>query len=272
MVSGLNSAPLVSIVMGVHNAEDYVIDAITSVLNQDYANIELIVVDDASTDSTPRKLAAIDDSRMFVLRQEKNGGLAAALNLGIRHSRGTFIARFDADDICYSERVSKQVGKMLSNPQLGLLGGSMMAFEDGHADRPMLVQDTKNILAALLKGNAIMHPTVMMRRSVLLEHHLSYSEVLPNAQDYELWSKMALVTEIANTRDIVVRYRIHPRQQTSLNRNRQRRIALQVQWNLLTSLDVWRSVKIRHVIRGYLAFGRHLAAWVFFSIKGLFAS
>ena len=112
--------PLVSVVMPAYNAGPYIEQAIRSVLEQDYPNIELIVVDDGSKDGTPEAVEALFGDRVRVLRQ-KNGGPAAARNLGIRASNGTLLAFLDADDVWLPGKLQAQVSYMLAHPDIGLV-------------------------------------------------------------------------------------------------------------------------------------------------------
>src|SRR5512134_3549033 len=103
--------PRVSVVMSVYNGEKYLEEAVESILNQTFRDFEFIVVDDGSSDSTPRLLALYErrDPRVLIYRFDDNRGLSTALNFGIERARGKYIARMDADDISLPNRLQEQV-------------------------------------------------------------------------------------------------------------------------------------------------------------------
>src|ERR1700734_3980538 len=102
--------PSVSVIMSVYNGERFLRNAIDSVLRQTLADWELIVVDDASTDSTPDVLATYRDSRIRILRNDTNSKQAVCSNRGLAVATGRYIARLDADDISLPSRLAKQIG------------------------------------------------------------------------------------------------------------------------------------------------------------------
>jgi glycosyltransferase involved in cell wall biosynthesis len=103
---------LVSVIMPVFNAESHVAEAINSVLNQSHVNLELIAVDDASTDNSFKKICGFQDDRLRCIRLEKNGGAGRARNEGIQIAEGRFIAFIDADDIWLNEKLTAQIDFM----------------------------------------------------------------------------------------------------------------------------------------------------------------
>jgi len=118
-----------SIVMSVYNGANYVSDAIESILNQSYDNFEFIIVNDGSTDNSLKIIESFTDKRIKIINQD-NQGLVAALNTAIKAASGDLIARQDADDISLPERLSKQVGAIITNPNLVLLGSSIITIDE----------------------------------------------------------------------------------------------------------------------------------------------
>ena len=114
------AVPAVSVLMPVFNAERYVGEAIESILCQSFADFEVVVIDDGSTDDSPNILAglAARDSRLRVLRQG-NSGVVAALNRGLKDCRAPLVARMDADDVAHPERLEQQLAFMKANPEIG---------------------------------------------------------------------------------------------------------------------------------------------------------
>ena len=108
--------PKVTVLMPAYNAERYIADAIRSVLEQTFTDFELLIVNDGSTDDTAKVIASFKDPRVMLLSQQ-NKGVSAALNLGLSHARAPYVARFDADDICYPDRLKIQYGRVRSSIQ-----------------------------------------------------------------------------------------------------------------------------------------------------------
>ncbi|QWV99039.1 glycosyltransferase family 2 protein [Geomonas nitrogeniifigens] len=182
--------PLVSILLPVYNAEPYLAEAIDSLLAQTFTDFELIVVNDGSTDGSAKVIARYADPRIRLLEQE-NRGLSPSLNRAISVSRGRYLARQDADDISYPERLAKQVDFLERHPDCGLLGtwadiyvGSRRT-ERAH-QHPC---DNAALKFNLLCDNYFVHSSVMMRRSVQERVGLYAAEADRQPEDFDLWSR-----------------------------------------------------------------------------------
>jgi len=117
-----NSTPLVSVIMPVYNAKRYVLAAVDSILGQSFADLELIIVDDCSTDGSWELVSKIRDPRVKVLRQASNMGYPHAMNLGIEAAKGRFIARMDADDVSHPDRIETEVNFLEDHPDVAFVG------------------------------------------------------------------------------------------------------------------------------------------------------
>jgi GT2 family glycosyltransferase len=215
--------PSVSVVMSVRDGERYLAAAIESVLAQTLADLELVVIDDGSTDSSPEILAgyAARDARVFVHRHE-NAGLATSLNRGIAHARSPLIARLDADDIAWPQRLELQVAHLAQNPVVGLVGGAAEFIdEDGHqfAEAHYPTTDSE-IRQAFSSTTPFVHSAVTMRREAF-EAVGGYRPAVPHAEDLDLWLRISERSQLANLVETVVSYRIHARQSTVTELERQ---------------------------------------------------
>jgi glycosyltransferase involved in cell wall biosynthesis len=203
--------PRVSVVMAVHNGERFVAEAIESLRTQTFEDFELVVVDDGSTDATPRivaALAAADDR--IRLHSQSNTGYPEALNVGWRLARGEYVAILDADDLAEPARLERQVAYLDEHPEVGVVGGSLLLVTgDG---RPFYVAayptEAADVLAGLQTHCPVGHTAVLMRRAIL-EEMGGYRSSIPVAEDYDLWLRVSERYPIVNLRDIVGRYRIH---------------------------------------------------------------
>lgn len=202
------STPEISVILPVFNAEDTILASVNSILNQTYTSFELIILNDGSTDDTLNLLRGIDDNRIRLFNLT-HCGIARALNFGIKMSLGKFIARMDADDYSYPERLARQVEYLKCHKDVGLV--SCMVEYDGNRDQNggyALYVDWMNSVVAFpdilnkrFQESPFAHPSVMFHKS-LVSRFGGYSEgKLP--EDYELWLrwmncgvKMAKLSEV----------------------------------------------------------------------------
>jgi len=178
--------PAISVLMPVYNGEKYLREAIDSILAQTFADFEFIIVDDGSTDATSTILSeyAQKDSRIRVFTNEKNCKIATSLNRGLLAAKAPLIARMDADDWSYPERLEKQELFMRNHPEVSVLGSSVTLAEKQGVYKSF--ESNEEIRAFMLFGNPIFHPTVMMRRSIVLDAGGYCTANIP-AEDYALW-------------------------------------------------------------------------------------
>jgi len=204
----MKDKPLVSIVIPVHNGEEYIKEAIDSCLNQTYENIEIIVVDDKSTDNTLKILQEYRDS-ITVIPVEKQNGLGNVLNIGIRASNGEYIARMDADDVMYPNRIGKQVEYMQEHPNCVAVGGQIDIIDkDGNitGHREYAIED-EDIKKNMFLFQPFAHPAVMLRRSALEDVGL-YPENIWKVEDVKLFFLLSKEGEFHNIGDTVLKYRM----------------------------------------------------------------
>lgn len=213
---------LISIVMAVYNCANFIEETIESLLNQNYSNFELIIVDDCSTDDTWAKLNSFSDKRIILLKNEKNSRLAYSLNRAIGICHGEYIARMDGDDLCEPDRFVVQVAYLNEHSDVAVLGGYaqqfgassvLMKFPIGHEE----------IKTELLFTNPMSHPTVMFRKSLIDSW---YDPKIVAAQDYELWSRLIWKVQFHNLPQPLIKYRIHNKQTRNILGKSQKQGAL----------------------------------------------
>ncbi|MBN1450063.1 MAG: glycosyltransferase [Anaerolineales bacterium] len=205
--------PRVSVLMSVYNAEQYLKEAIESILNQTFTDFEFIVIDDGSTDATARIIGAYPDNRIVFLVNQNNIGLTKSLNLGLEKARGEYIARMDADDISLPHRFDIQVSYLDAHRDVTVLG-TAFSFIDNNGSRigDYRFPSEHDLIAwALPFYNPIAHPTVMMRTAVIKALG-AYDPDLKRSQDYDLWWRVSLSGKPANLEEVLVLLRQHQTQ------------------------------------------------------------
>lgn len=200
----------VSVVMAVHNGEQFLQSALDSILSQTLDNIEFIVVDDGSVDSTPSILHSAKYQGVSVLRLQQNEGIGSALNAGISKASGEYIARQDADDISSPERLLIQAKYLDSHPSVAVVGTAAQWIDrDGGVIRTWPEGLTNSeIQQRLLYTCPLIHGSTMFRRETF-EEIGGYDAQLRTAQDYDLWLRIAERWNIVSIPDVIYSYRWH---------------------------------------------------------------
>ncbi len=205
----------VSVVMAVRNGAAFLTKAVESVREQTFEDLELIVVDDGSTDGTPELLVdlARRDDRIRVFR-EPSKGVSSARNRACREARGQYLAILDADDEALPRRLELQVAFLDSHPDVAVVGGAGIfineeGVEFGTATYPTNAVEVDSLLRS---GRVPIMQSAATIRTKTFRATSGYRPVMEPAEDYELWLRIAHHGRIANLPDPVVRYRIHSRQ------------------------------------------------------------
>jgi len=194
--------------MSVYNGEQYLQEAIESILNQTFSDFEFLVIDDASTDSTPQILESYHDLRIRVIRNHENLGLTTSLNKGLALARGEYIARMDADDISLPERFDKQVAFLDNHPEIALIGTAKQVIDQRGSILGTYIPPLQPQYRDFLKTNPITHGSVVVRRKIL-DAYSGYNELFRKSQDYALWLQMAKEQKLHNIQDVLYMFRTH---------------------------------------------------------------
>jgi glycosyltransferase involved in cell wall biosynthesis len=201
----------VSFLLAVYNGAEYLAEAIDSILTQTYTNFECIIVNDGSTDESPRIIAdyAAKDSRIVVLNAPQNQGLIASLNWGIASAKGDYIARLDADDIAMPHRLATQVAYLQAHPDITLLGtGAEIIDGKGNFLHTQYYHKAQEAIRVhLLFHNIFIHSSIIAKTAVLREFPFQNEDYL--AEDYAVWIKIAEKYPVANIADVLVKHRTH---------------------------------------------------------------
>jgi len=198
--------------MPIYDAERFIGVTIASILQQTFTDFELIIIDDGSKDKTGEiaKNFAKIDSRIKYFHQENRGAgrLAETINEGIKHAKADLIARADADDMWFDDKLEKQIDFLDKNPEYVLVGtGAEMATDDGHFKMMFLKPlDHEDIVRSLTIYNTFVHSAIIIRREAL-EKAGGYKNA-HSAEDLALWQKVAKIGKLYNIPQALVQYRI----------------------------------------------------------------
>ena len=246
------TTPAVSVLMGVWNGAPRVREAIESVLGQTLGDLELVVVDDGSTDATASILGSFDDARVRATRQPR-GGLTFALRSALGLARAPLVARLDADDVALPERLERQRDFLERHPEVGLLGTAAREVDATGREVGVVRPPTEDaaLRGALIRHNPFVHSSVMMRRSAL-EQAGGYDPSFPVAQDYDLWMRMSRVTRMANLPEALVVRRLLPGRISASREAERLRAEARVRWRAVRA-GVYPAWCVLFALRPYLA-------------------
>jgi glycosyltransferase involved in cell wall biosynthesis len=223
--------PLVSVLLPVYNGEPYLAAALESILRQDHNHLEIVAIDDGSTD---RSLEILEryrkaDGRISI-RSRENRGLIATLNEGLALASGELVARMDADDVSYPTRLSRQVALFQEQPQLALCGTGVDTLIGDRIVRgrpsPIYRQGSMRILSMFF--TIFIHSTVVLNRKQIPEDMLIYDAGYPHAEDFDLFRRIADRFPARMIDEALVAYRIHGDSVTSKHQRQMRQTHLKI--------------------------------------------
>jgi glycosyltransferase involved in cell wall biosynthesis len=210
----------ITVLMPCYNAANYVEDAIRSVLAQTFRDFELLIINDGSSDKTVELIKTFNDERIVLIEQGQQG-IAAALNNGLKHARAPLIARFDADDICFAERLEKQYNFMLSNPEFIVIGSGADYIDDaGNYIFTHFPQVTNNEEIQHLPFYIcpFIHASVMFKKDFITTY--GYNINAHSFEDHLLWLQLKQKGKMFNMREPLLSVRLNPRSFTMDERKR----------------------------------------------------
>ena len=227
------TTPKVSIIMPVFNAAKYLDETINSILNQTYDDFEFLIIDDGSTDNSLEILNSYKDSRITILKNERNIGYVKTLNKLIKISKGEYIARQDNDDISLPNRIEKQVFFLNENPDISVCGTNAYIFGKKIKITRMPTTDDE-IRAYMIINNPMIHPTIMIRKSIFDELDINrYNEDLCPAEDYAMWFEISKKSKLANLSQPLLKYRWHENNTSQIKKTIQIEKANQIRKEIL---------------------------------------
>lgn len=230
---------IVSVILPVYNQRpDYLELSIRSILLQTFRDFELIIVDDGSNKDdclSILKKHARADSRIRLIRNKKNLGLVASLNLGVQEAKSPLIARMDSDDISLPNRLERQFSFLNSHPQYDLIGSWAEVIDE--SDYPIgtikFPTDPSDISSSIIRGNIVIHPTWMFRKS-LFEQIGGYDAASINTEDYDFLLKAAKKHTIGNIPEILLQYRFNTHGISFKKNKIQEWYSLKARWRAIT--------------------------------------
>ena len=221
--------PKISVLFPTFNTkEEYLREAIESVLNQTLEDFEFIIVDDGSTGGDIESVVkSYADPRIRFYRNEANIGISGTRNRLIDLAKGEYLAVMDHDDVSLPERFKREAAFLDAHPDVGLVSCRIQRFP--HGDLSNFPENDKEIKLAMMRGCPIVHSACMIRKSVLTGNALRYEEEFSPSEDYALFARLMKVTKFHNLPEVLFRYRCHESNTSLLQADRMARATFAVQ-------------------------------------------
>lgn len=216
--------PAVSVLMPVYNAEQYVAQAVQSVLDQTFTDFELVLVNDGSTDRSVAIVEQYTDPRIRLIHNESNMGLARVRNRLLEFATAPYIAWLDSDDYSVPERLRLQFDFLETHPDVALCGGFAQPFHSASGRRQKVWKyptDAEETRVRLLFDDPLATSTVMVRTALFREHNIQFRLEFPPAEDYDVWERIAQHGKIVNLGRVLTYYRIHANQSSTAGKERE---------------------------------------------------
>lgn len=232
------STPIISVVMSIYEEpEEWLRQSIESILNQTFSDFEFIIIND----NPQRKLNDVllkeyqkRDDRIVIISNDENIGLTKSLNKGLKIAKGEFIARMDGDDISYLDRFEKQLAIMESHPEIIVCGTNVEYIGlTKKRSTDWIHDDPDKIIAQLVLGTCMAHPTTMIRKIVLQDNSIQYDEDYLQAQDLKLWFELKEYGLFYNISEVLFKYRISKVQVSTRKRKNQNSYSINLRRNFI---------------------------------------
>ena len=243
--------PKVSVVTSVYNGETYLEECVDSILNQTFQDFEYIILNNGSTDRTAEILNKFTDPRLKIVHQD-NLGIAMSLNKGVKLSRSDIIARLDADDYSFPQRLEKQVTFMEQHPEIVVCGSRFKELLGGNTFNQSIrfIETDQAIRKSMSLFNPFSHSATIFRKKAFLESG-GYNCRYKYAQDYDLWVRILNFGEAQILKDKLGVVRMSSQSESNKNARKLKIEGLQIRW------------------KAFLQFGGNRKQFLYYTLKSL---
>ena len=227
--------PLITVIIPVYNAAQYLAEAIQSVLSQSHTNLEIKILDDGSDDDSVAIAKSFRDNRIEVLASTENHGPAYRLNQGVATATGEYISIMHADDIMHQKKLEKQLRFFKNNPKVSVCGCNVQLMSE---TAPVWIypENDADCKDRLLSSVPFAHSAVVFK-AACIQQNFFYNAVMPPVEDYDLWVRLAAAhVGFGNVQEVLLHYRIHPQQISKRKKKEEKKLLEMVQQQIITRL------------------------------------
>jgi len=207
----MSATPLVTVLMTVYNGAEYLKTSVNSIVTQTFEDFELLIVNDHSTDNSVEIIESFNDKRFVIHNNKRNLGQTKSLNIGLKHAKGKYVARMDADDMAFPLWLEKLVKFFEKHQECAAIGSQAIVIDStGRTKKTRMVPGSfHEIIFRIFFDSPMNHVSVLLNRELILKNG-GYNEEFKVTQDYELWSSLIRNNySIINIPDVLVSYRVH---------------------------------------------------------------
>ena len=207
----LPQMPKISVLMPIYKTNlSFLREAIESVINQTYQDFEFLILNDSPDHiGLDEVVAGFSDNRIKYFKNEKNLGITPSRNKLLDLAKGEYVAILDHDDVCLPTRFEEEVKVLDEQPEIGVVGSLYERFPKGGVRVSKMDEYNEAIERHLIQGCGVLHPSAMVRRSVLRNNNIKYEEEFTPAEDYALWCRLIGKTKFYNIQKVLMKYRWH---------------------------------------------------------------
>lgn len=203
---------VISVLMTAYNAQEYLGEAIDSIINQTWNDFEFIIVDDGSTDGSLKILNEYKDERIKVIVSEKNGGVAYARNIGLAKCTSKYVAIMDADDVSSLNRLEKQYSFLEKHPEIDGVYAKFKCIKNNgeilQEERPIAYYNYNFVKASMILNNVVANCGMMFKRQIVVDYGLKYDETWKIGSDYKFWCDYIQYGKIVGMNEVLWYYRL----------------------------------------------------------------
>lgn len=213
----MDSQEKVSIIIPTYNRSKLLSEAVKSLQQQTYKNIEIIIVDDCSTDDTPETVEKMMDDRIIYVKHEVNQGGGKARNTGLKHATGAYIGFLDSDDQWQWDKLERQMAVFRENRDVGVVYTGMKVYQGSYLVKEVIPKYSGDLLTKLIESNCIYTTSSILIKKEVLDEIGGFDSSLPSCQDWDLYIRLARVSRFGFVKDSLVLYHLHPGERISTN-------------------------------------------------------
>ena len=209
--------PRISVIMPLYNAEKYVRQSVSSILNQTYTDFELFIVDDQSTDNSYEIVQQLQDSRIHLLQNSENLGIAQTRNIALQHAGGEYIAIMDDDDIAPLYRFEKEILYLDSHKDIAAVGGHCRYIDGNGNDLGKqwnIFTNPMYINAHIIFDNPIPNSSGMIRNEIIQKYNIQYRDNMYGTEDYRFWAECSIHGFLGNINEVMLYWRTNYENET----------------------------------------------------------
>ncbi|WP_140456660.1 MULTISPECIES: glycosyltransferase family 2 protein [Priestia] len=209
----------VSVIIPTYNRAHLLMNAVNSILDQTYKVLEIIIIDDCSTDNTQELVKTITNNKIKYIKNKTNQGGAESRNIGAKYASGKFIAFLDSDDHWEKSKLEQQMTILNTNDSIGVVYSGIKIIDGTKQNKTLLPDKRGDLSSELLMANCVGSTSTVVIRRELFNSVKGFDKSMPSCQDWDLWIRLSKITHFDYIKEALVNYYEHPGERITTNTN-----------------------------------------------------